>query len=55
MWWRKMESISWAKRVKNEELLWRVKEEKNILYKIKNILYTIKNILYTIKNILYTI
>jgi len=30
----RMENISWAKRVQNEELLSRVKEEKNILYTI---------------------
>jgi hypothetical protein len=32
MWcWRRMEKISWADRVRNEEVLHRVKEERNIL------------------------
>jgi hypothetical protein len=32
MWcWRKMETISWTNRVRNEEVLYRVKEERNIL------------------------
>jgi hypothetical protein len=36
MWcWRRMEKISWNYRVKNEEELHRVKEERNILRKIK--------------------
>jgi hypothetical protein len=30
MWcWRRMEKISWTDRVKNEEVLHRVKEERN--------------------------
>jgi hypothetical protein len=33
--WRRMEKIIWADRVKNEEVLHRVKEERNILHKIK--------------------
>jgi hypothetical protein len=36
MWcWRRMEKISWTDRVRNEEVLHRVKEERNILHKIK--------------------
>jgi hypothetical protein len=36
MWcWRRMEKISWTDRVRNEEVLHRVKEERNILQAIK--------------------
>jgi hypothetical protein len=36
MWcWRRMEKISWTDRVKNEKVLHRVKEERNILDTIK--------------------
>jgi len=36
MWcWRRMEKISWADRVKNEEVLLRVNEQKNILHEIR--------------------
>ena len=36
MWyWRRMEKISWTDRVKNEEILHRVKEERNILHTVK--------------------
>jgi hypothetical protein len=36
MWcWRRMEKISWADHVRNEEVLHRVKEERNILHTIK--------------------
>jgi hypothetical protein len=36
MWcWRRMEKISWPDRVRNEEVLHRVKEERNILHTIK--------------------
>jgi hypothetical protein len=36
MWrWRKMENFSWTDRVKNEEELHRVKEDRNILNAIK--------------------
>jgi hypothetical protein len=36
MWcWRRMEKISWIDRVRNEEVLHRVKEERNIVYTIK--------------------
>ena len=36
MWcWRRMEKTSWTDRVRNEEVLHRVKEERNIKYKIK--------------------
>jgi hypothetical protein len=36
MWcWRRMEKIIWADRVRNEEVLNRVKEERNIVYTIK--------------------
>jgi hypothetical protein len=36
MWcWRRMEKISWINRVRNEEVLHRVKEERNILHTIK--------------------
>jgi len=35
MWcWRRMEKISWTDHVRNEEVLLRVKEQKNILHKI---------------------
>jgi hypothetical protein len=33
--WRRMEKISWTDRVRNEEVLQRVKEERNILHTIK--------------------
>jgi hypothetical protein len=33
--WRRMEKISWMDCVKNEEVLHRVKEEKNIIHTIK--------------------
>jgi len=32
--WRRMETISWTDRVRNEEVLLRVKELKNILHEI---------------------
>jgi hypothetical protein len=36
MWcWRRMEKISWTDRVRNEEVLHRVKEERNILQTIE--------------------
>jgi DNA phosphorothioation-dependent restriction protein DptG len=36
MWcWRRMEKISWTDRVRNEEVLQGVKEERNILHTIK--------------------
>jgi hypothetical protein len=36
MWcWRRMEKISWTDRVRNEEVLLRVKEQRNILHKRK--------------------
>jgi hypothetical protein len=36
MWcWRRMEEISWTDRVRNEEILHGVKEERNILHTIK--------------------
>jgi hypothetical protein len=36
MWcWRRKEKISWTDRVRHEEVLHRVKEERNILHKIK--------------------
>ena len=35
MWcWRRMEKISWTDHVRNEEVLLRIKEQKNILHKI---------------------
>jgi hypothetical protein len=35
MWcWRRMEKISWTDHVRNEEVLLRVKEQRNILHKI---------------------
>jgi hypothetical protein len=35
MWcWRRMEKISWTDNVRNEEVLLRVKEQRNILYEI---------------------
>jgi hypothetical protein len=33
--WRRMEKISWTDRVRNEEVLQRVKEERNIVHTIK--------------------
>jgi hypothetical protein len=36
MWcWRRMEKISWTDHVRNEEVLHRVKEEKNILHTVQ--------------------
>jgi hypothetical protein len=36
MWcWRRMEKISWTDRVRNEEVLHRVKEERNMLHTIR--------------------
>ena len=36
MWcWRRMEKISWTDHVRNEELLLRVKEQRNILHEIR--------------------
>jgi hypothetical protein len=36
MWcWRRMEKISWTDRVRNEEVLHRVKAERNIVHTIK--------------------
>ena len=34
--WRRMGKISWTDRVRNEEVLLRVKEERNILHTVKN-------------------
>jgi hypothetical protein len=34
-WWRKKEKIGWTVHLKNEEVLHRVKEERNILHTIK--------------------
>ena len=37
MWcWRRMEKISWTDHVRNEEVLFRVNEQRNILHEIKN-------------------
>jgi hypothetical protein len=37
MWcWRRMEKISWTDRVRNEEVLLRVKQQRNILHEISN-------------------
>jgi len=36
MWcWRRMEKISWADRVRNEDVLLRVKEQRNIVHEIR--------------------
>jgi hypothetical protein len=36
MWcWRRMDKISWTNCVRNEEVLHRVKEERNIMHRIK--------------------
>ena len=36
MWcWRRMEDISWTDHVRNEEVLLRVKEQRNILHEIR--------------------
>jgi hypothetical protein len=36
MWcWRRMEKISWAEHVRNEDVLLRVKEQRNILHEIR--------------------
>jgi hypothetical protein len=34
MWWRRMEKFSWTDHVRNEEVLLRVKEQRNILHEI---------------------
>jgi hypothetical protein len=33
--WKRMEKISWTDRVRNEEVLPRVKEERNIIHTVK--------------------
>jgi hypothetical protein len=35
MYWRRMEKISWTDSVRNEKVLHRVKEERNIIHTIK--------------------
>jgi hypothetical protein len=36
MWcWRRMEEISWTDHVRNEDVLLRVKEQRNVLYEIR--------------------
>jgi hypothetical protein len=36
MWrWRRMEMISWTYHVKNEEVLLRIKEQRNIIHEIR--------------------
>jgi hypothetical protein len=35
VYWRRMKRIRWTDRVKNEELLHRIKEERNIIHKLK--------------------
>jgi len=36
MWcWRRMEKISWTDQVRNEEVLFRVNEQRNILHEIR--------------------
>jgi len=36
MWsWRRMEKISWTDHVRNEDVLFRVKEQRNILHEIR--------------------
>ena len=35
MWWRRMEKISWTDHVRNEEVLLRVNEQRNILHEIR--------------------
>ena len=36
MWcWRRMEKISWTDHVRNEEVLFRVNEQRNIVHEIK--------------------
>jgi hypothetical protein len=32
--WRRMEKINWTDRVRNEAVLYRVKENRNILFKV---------------------
>ena len=34
-WWRRMEKISWTDHTRNEEVLLRVKEQRNILHEIR--------------------
>jgi len=37
MWcWRRMEKISWTDHMRNEEVLLRVNEQRNILHEIRN-------------------
>jgi hypothetical protein len=33
-WWRRMEKISWTDHVRNEDVLLRVKEQRNILHEV---------------------
>jgi hypothetical protein len=36
MWcWRRMENISWTEHVRNDDVLFRIKEQRNILHKIR--------------------
>ena len=35
--WRRMEKISWTDRVRNEDVLFRVKEQRNILHEIRKL------------------
>jgi hypothetical protein len=36
MWcWRRMEKVSWTDRVRNEDVLFRIKEQRNALYEIR--------------------
>jgi hypothetical protein len=35
MWWWRSIEISWTDRVRNEEILYRIKEERNILHIIR--------------------
>ena len=34
-WWRRMEKVSWTDHVRNEEVLLRVNEQRNILHEIR--------------------
>jgi hypothetical protein len=53
MWcWRRMEKISWTDYVRNEDVLLRVKEQRNILHEIVNgrrtglVIFWVETVLY---------
>ena len=45
MWcWRRMEKISWTNHVRNEEVLLRVNEQRNIFISFKTFFYTVRHL-----------